>query len=343
MKRYIPAVLAATLIAGLTACGGGAQQASSTGAASATATPSRTAQAVPDVAGKTFSDAQTALSDKGFVVSIVGKDGVAWPGGVDDTVKAVSTVPAAGTVTDARDIAVKVNFTQKEYLAAADAAGKVAADAAKTAADAAKLAARYQFACGPQYSTTEQDTYKSLKEVWASPHYAGSDTCSVTYDGQDTYGEPPVVPSEQKIIDIVKANGGDASGTAIQTFDTVMGLCTKLEPDYADQIPSEKSWKKANAKAALALCPNAPHAGLLKDALTAVKIDDGTHTVGQDMEPGTYRTKPSAKDCYWSRTTGGGNIIANDMVGFAPAGVTVTVYPGEGFESNRCGVWTKIG
>jgi hypothetical protein len=60
------------------------------------------------------------------------------------------------------------------------------------------------------------------------------------------------------------------------------------------------------------------------------------------MEPGTYRTKPSAKGCYWSRTTGGG-IIANDMVGFAPAGVPVTVYPGEGFESNRCGVWTKIG
>lgn len=31
------------------------------------------------------------------------------------------------------------------------------------------------------------------------------------------------------------------------------------------------------------------------------------------------------------------------MVGFAPAGVTVTVFAGEGFESERCGVWTKIG
>jgi hypothetical protein len=61
------------------------------------------------------------------------------------------------------------------------------------------------------------------------------------------------------------------------------------------------------------------------------------------MEPGTYKTKPGSKDCYWSRTTGGGDIIANDFVGFAPNGVTVTVYPGEGFESTRCGVWTKIG
>ena len=67
----------------------------------------------------------------------------------------------------------------------------------------------------------------------------------------------------------------------------------------------------------LALRPIAPHAAVLKNVLTSVKIDDGVHTVGQDMEPGTYRTKPSAKDCSWSRSTGGGGIIANDMVGFA--------------------------
>ena len=45
----------------------------------------------------------------------------------------------------------------------------------------------------------------------------------------------------------------------------------------------------------------------------------------------------------WSRTTGGGDVIENDFVGFAPNGVTVAVYEGEGFESQHCGVWTKIG
>ncbi|WP_426226392.1 hypothetical protein [Pseudarthrobacter sp. DSP2-3-2b1] len=101
--------------------------------------------------------------------------------------------------------------------------------------------------------------------------------------------------------------------------------------------------KKANATAALALCPNAPDAAILRDVLTAVKVVDGTHVVGQRMEPGTYRTKPAANDCYWSRTNGGGDIITNNFIGFAPEGVTVTVYVGEGFESQRCGVWTKIG
>lgn len=37
------------------------------------------------------------------------------------------------------------------------------------------------------------------------------------------------------------------------------------------------------------------------------------------------------------------SIIANDFVSFAPDGVTVTVYPSEGFESERCAPWTKIG
>lgn len=37
----------------------------------------------------------------------------------------------------------------------------------------------------------------------------------------------------------------------------------------------------------------------------------------QNMVPGTYRTKPGAKDCYWSRTNDGGDIIANYIIGFA--------------------------
>ena len=86
-----------------------------------------------------------------------------------------------------------------------------------------------------------------------------------------------------------------------------------------------------------------PHEQKLQEVVNSVKIEDGTYTVGKTLDPGTYRTKPNAKDCYWSRTTGGGSIIANDFVGFAPDGVTVTVYPGEGFESKYCGLWTKIG
>lgn len=122
MKRYTSAVLAVTLIAGLTACGGGPQGAPAPAAspsAPAPAAPVRTAQAIPDVAGKSFTDAKKALTAEGFVVSIASKNGTSWTGGVDDTVKAVSTVPPAGTVTTATAVMVTVNLTQDEYLAAA--------------------------------------------------------------------------------------------------------------------------------------------------------------------------------------------------------------------------------
>lgn len=36
---------------------------------------------------------------------------------------------------------------------------------------------------------------------------------------------------------------------------------------------------------------------LVSNASPSVKVNDGTHTVGQNMEAGTYRTMPNAKDC----------------------------------------------
>lgn len=66
-------------------------------------------------------------------------------------------------------------------------------------------------------------------------------------------------------------------------------------------------------------------------------------TVGTTMEPGTWKTKPGVKDCYWSRSSGSGDIIDNDIIDYAPEGVTVAVQAGEGFKSSRCGTWTKIG
>ncbi|WP_200209099.1 hypothetical protein [Micromonospora coerulea] len=76
-------------------------------------------------------------------------------------------------------------------------------------------------------------------------------------------------------------------------------------------------------------------------------IEDGTWTVGSDVPAGTYRTvekvDPSA-GCYWSITktgSNGANIIQNDIVsGGLPR---VTLKKGQDFETNRCGVWQKIG
>lgn len=334
MKHYLSALLALTLLAGLTACGGGtpAAQVSPSPVATESATPTPTptpshkTRAVPDVIGKQFGEARKLLYDADFFGYPWGKDGKKWAGMAPDDAIVTSTVPAAGTVTDTSDIKINVNTSEAERLAAA------------------KLAKRYEFICGGTWTSSKSDTYHSLKEVWASKSYSNGDSCSVKIDGDYVdYSKPTLLPAEQAIVDIVAANGGDVSSVPAKTFDTELRLCAKPAPDFATLIWAKPEWKKAQAKAALALCPEAPHAAMLQEVVTSVKIGDGTRVVGKDMEPGTYRTNPSTKDCYWSRTTGGGNIIANDFVGFAPDGVTVTVYPGEGFESQRCGAWTKIG
>lgn len=345
MKHYFSAAfLAVALLAGLTACGGNADAQStappSSASATATSTPSPTPspthspRAVPDVTGKKFPEARKILNAAGFYGSPWGKDGKKWTNSTpDESLQVVSTTPAAGTVTTTEDIRINLGIIEADN-----------ARVAKEAAEAAQLAVRYLFDCGPlTWSSTGSDKYHTLKEVWASKHYAGSDKCRVTIGGVGIYEHPVLNPGEQKIADVVAAHGGGGGGSAPSDFGRVLELCTKLESDYADQIVARMDWKKAEAAGALALCPDAPHAAVLQGVLDSVKIGDGTHTVGADMEPGTYQTKPSIKDCYWSRTTGGGGIIANDFVGFAPAGVTVTVYPGEGFESARCGVWTKVG
>ncbi|QDG89080.1 hypothetical protein NIBR502770_11755 [Pseudarthrobacter sp. NIBRBAC000502770] len=281
---------------------------------------------MPDVTGKQFGEARKLLYDADFFGYPWGKDGKKWAGMAPDDAIVTSTVPAAGTVTDTSDIKINVNTSEAERLAAA------------------KLAKRYEFICGGIWTSSNSDTYHSLKEVWASKSYSNADTCSVKIDGDYVdYSKPTLLPAEQAIVDIVAANGGDVSSVPAKTFDTELRLCAKPAPDFATLIWAKPEWKKAQAKAALALCPEAPHAAMLQEVVNTVKLGDGTHVVGKEMEPGTYRTNPSTKDCYWSRTTGGGNIIANDFVGFAPDGVTVTVYPGEGFESQRCGAWTKIG
>jgi hypothetical protein len=75
---------------------------------------------------------------------------------------------------------------------------------------------------------------------------------------------------------------------------------------------------------------------------------DGEYLVGQDMQPGTYRTAGPADgsggDCYWQRSKDSSgsmdSIIANDNL--AGSG-RVTVSKGEVFKSTGCQNWVKTG
>ena len=72
-------------------------------------------------------------------------------------------------------------------------------------------------------------------------------------------------------------------------------------------------------------------------------FDEGTYIVGTDIEPGTYRNSGSS-GCYYARLAGFTgdfeNIIAN---GNTDASTVVTIAPTDaGFESQRCGTWTRV-
>jgi len=72
-------------------------------------------------------------------------------------------------------------------------------------------------------------------------------------------------------------------------------------------------------------------------------FSDGTHIVGQDVSPGTYRTRAGSPGCYYARLAGFSgtleDIIANENTD-APA--IITIAPTDrGFVSRRCGIWTQ--
>lgn len=72
-------------------------------------------------------------------------------------------------------------------------------------------------------------------------------------------------------------------------------------------------------------------------------FSDGTHQVGTDIQPGTYRTREGSSGCYYARLSGfqGGleEILSNENTE-APS--IVTIEPTDaGFQSRRCGTWTQ--
>ncbi|MFJ5862459.1 PASTA domain-containing protein [Pseudarthrobacter sp. NPDC092439] len=336
MKSYSAAILAVLFILGISACGSPSANSHDPKTAEvATPSPSQTSRTVPDLKGKSVSNARSLLNNAGLSANIFGTDGKEWVSSVpDNSVKVVSTVPAGGSATTNKEIRVNVDSTETENTARAAAA-----------AEAAALAARYTFICTDDFISGDSVEYKSLKEVWASPAYKdkNSGPCRLEIDGLSAYEVENLLPKEAAIAKVIASHGGGSYGSPAGDFGTAMEMCAKPASDLADQVSGVPGALQADAYGALALCPKAPHAALLRQVATTIKVGDGTRTVGKDMPPGTYQTRPGAKDCYWSRTDGGGNIIDNNFVGFAPDGVTVTVFPGEGFESNNCPVWTKIG
>lgn len=113
-----------------------------------------------------------------------------------------------------------------------------------------------------------------------------------------------------------------------------------------DQIPkSAKEYQEAQRLLAQIKSRPAASSVATPDAEAEKTIEtfgEGTKVVGQDIKPGTYRTRTRAPGCYWTRLAGFsgelGDILAN---GNESGPVIVTIKPSDkGFESHRCGTWT---
>lgn len=179
---------------------------------------------------------------------------------------------------------------------------------------------------------TPQGTFRSLDEVWAAPDQfqfcnievaASYIPAGVEIEAANLYRQ--FVPDE----------------TDVGALKTMLGICSESDSASVDEV---LRWQQVVLQGALLLCPNAPHAGLIRAGAEGTVIQDGRHVVGVDMAPGTWRTDGSVSDCYWERSTGGGDIIDNNFINFAPDGATVTVRASDGgFTSDGCGTWTLVG
>ena len=68
---------------------------------------------------------------------------------------------------------------------------------------------------------------------------------------------------------------------------------------------------------------------------------DGTYIVGDDIQPGTYKSE-GGSPCYWARLGAGGEDIIDNSLGSGPA--VVTVRPGDfALEVARCAPFRKTG
>lgn len=318
---------------------------------------------VPAVAGKPSSEARSLVRTAEIVYEAVGSDGVKFTETPGDAVIVVSSDPAAGEdLQPGTAVTFRIDGTQAEATAAAAAKQAAAKEAA--AAAAAKEAARvrslrYSFKCSASESAiTAKDnkSFTKLQEIWASPDFARFKSCDLHVGGKWYMDRYDLEPDEAAVVKQIGADGGDASAPYM-AYGSVLLLCAVPPKDGWDHRYGEYPTGpkiKAVAKAAAAMCPDAPFAAELVRVAGGIapapktSMYDGTYVVGKDIAEGAYQVSVPAgangvHDCYWERTGPQGATIDNDFISFAPQAPVVTVYAGEGFVSRSCGSWTKVG
>lgn len=76
----------------------------------------------------------------------------------------------------------------------------------------------------------------------------------------------------------------------------------------------------------------------------STSFSDGTHLVGADIQPGTYRNSGATGSCYWARLSGFGGTVRDIIANANPRGQSfVTIDASDkAFSSKRCGSWELV-
>lgn len=72
-------------------------------------------------------------------------------------------------------------------------------------------------------------------------------------------------------------------------------------------------------------------------------VSDGSYTVGEDIQPGRYRTAFAVSGCYWETLNEAGETNNNNFVNAAPQVIATIRKNDFAFNSDGCGPWLKIG
>lgn len=168
---------------------------------------------------------------------------------------------------------------------------------------------------------------------------------AITAVGTEAEAQARVGAAAEKALDGQYLELAASLGKYQPTAERGREYCEYLRGTYAPDTVISRLWSgmtehlQADEAAVRVYCPE------FAAALDIVSsgFHDGKHIVGQDVPAGTYRTYSGVSNCYWERNDGSGDLIDNDFVTSAHNGLTVTVYNGEGFVSERCGLWVPAG
>jgi hypothetical protein len=198
----------------------------------------------------------------------------------------------------------------------------------------------------------------------AKPAASSPPVSDVAPPPEPTVEEPEFPDTPEGDIDKLAAEKGwEVDGLYLAASDFVADMCESLPVSAVDGA-SRPQWlaesgnmdgdRKAVLQAGIPkLCPK--WTPVLKQAISGRYdrwFSDGTYVVsnnrsdaGEDEEtipPGTYRAKGRMEDCYWERTTKGGDIIDNSFATSARE-ITVTIAASDGqFTAEQCEVWKPV-